>query len=100
MKVLLDKNNVVVAKAEDIKETEFGFYIKEIDTYYAPHGLKLVETKLNPRVRQDKLENGVVKANPDYKTPEEMARFRKDAELKRLLVEKVITKEEYDKIAK
>jgi hypothetical protein len=98
MKVLINKNNVVVAKAEDIKETEFGFYIKEIDTYYAPQDLRLVETKLNPRVNQDKLENGVVKANPDYKTPEEMTRLRKGMELKRLLAQKVITKAEYEKI--
>jgi hypothetical protein len=98
MKVLLDKNNVVIAKSKEIKEVENGFLIPEINTVYAPHGLKLVETKLNPRVNQDKLENGVVKANPDYKTPEEMARLRKDMELKRLLAQKVITKEEYEKI--
>jgi hypothetical protein len=78
MKVLLDKKNIVVAKAKDIKETEYGFYIKEVDTYYAPHGLRLVETKFNPRVQQDKLENGVVKVNPDYKTPEEIEKLLKE----------------------
>jgi len=98
MKVLLDENNVVIAKSESIEKTEFGFYIKEINTYYTPQDLRLVETKLNPKVMQDKLENGVIKANPSYKTPEEMARLRKDMELKRLLEEKVITQEEYEKI--
>jgi hypothetical protein len=80
MKVLVNENNVVVAKSQSIEETEFGFYIKEADTYYAPHGLRLVETKLNPRVSQDKLENGVVKANPDYKTPEELKKLAESIE--------------------
>jgi hypothetical protein len=72
MKVLLNENNVVVAKSTNIEKTKFGFYIKEIDTYYAPDGLNLVETKLNPRVQQDKLVDDKVIANPDYKTPEEI----------------------------
>jgi len=78
MKVLLNKNNVVIAKAEDIKETEFGFYIKEMDTYYSLNDFNSVETNLNPRVVQDKLENGVIKPNPDYKTPEEIEELLKE----------------------
>jgi hypothetical protein len=79
MKVLLNKNNVVIAKAEDIKETEFGFYIKEMDTYYSLNDFNSVETNLNPRVVQDKLENGVIKPNPDYKTPEEIEELLKES---------------------
>jgi hypothetical protein len=79
MKVLIDKNNVVVAKSESIEDTKFGFYIKEADTYYAPHDLQLVETKLNPRVQQDKLVSGKIVANENYKTPEQI-----EAELSKL----------------
>ena len=78
MKVLVNQNNIVVAKSESIEETEFGFYIKEVDTYYTPHDLQLVETKLNPRVMQDKLVDGKVVANPDYKTPEEIEALLKE----------------------
>jgi hypothetical protein len=72
MKVLIDKNNVVVAKALEIKEVENGFLIAEQNAIYAPHDLQLVETKLNPRVQQDKLINGKILANENYKTPEQI----------------------------
>jgi hypothetical protein len=78
MKVLLNKNNVVVAKAKEIKEVKNGFLIAEQNTVYAPHDLTLVETKLNPRVQQDKLVDGKVVANPDYKTPEEIEALLKE----------------------
>jgi hypothetical protein len=72
MKVLLNEKNVVVAKSKDIKEVSNGFFIPEQNTVYAPHGLKLVETKLDPRIQQDKLVNGKIQSNPDYKTLEQI----------------------------
>jgi hypothetical protein len=77
MKVLLNKDNVVVAKGANIEETKYGFYIKEIDTYYAPQELKLIETTLNPELQKDKLVNGQIVKNENYKTPEQI-----EAELK------------------
>jgi hypothetical protein len=79
MKVLINKDNVVVAKNENIKETEFGFYIKEIDTYYAPDNLILVETNLDVEVQKHKLVNGKSVANENYRTPEQI-----EAELAKL----------------
>ena len=78
MKVLLNENNVVVAKSNEITKVENGFLIPEENTVYAPHGLKLVETKLNPRVQQDKLVDGKVVVNRDYKTPEEIEALLKE----------------------
>jgi hypothetical protein len=72
MKVLLNKDNVIIAKAEDIKETQFGFYIKKIDTYYIPDNLTLVETNLNVEVQKHKLVNGQIVANENYKTFEQI----------------------------
>ena len=98
MKVLLDKNNVVIAKSSEIKKVENGFFVPEEDVIYALEGLQIVETTLNPKIMQDKLVNGKILPNPDYKTPEEIAKLTKDFELKRLLEQKVITQEEYEKI--
>jgi len=72
MKVLLNEKDVVVAKGSDIVLTPTGFLIAEQNTYYAPHGLRIEQTNLNPRVQQDKLVNGKVELNPDYKSPEEI----------------------------
>jgi hypothetical protein len=79
MKVLIDKNNVVVAKANEIVKREDGFFIEEYNIVYAPHDLTLIETELNPRVQQDKLVNGKSVANENYRTPEEI-----EAELAKL----------------
>jgi hypothetical protein len=100
MKVLLDKNNVVIAKSFEIKKVENGFFVPEEDVIYALEGLQIIETTLNPKIMQDKLVNGKILPNPDYKTPEEIAKLTKDFELKRLLEQKVITQEEYEKIIK
>ena len=72
MKVLINENNVVVAKANEIIKREDGFFIKEENTVYSPNYLTLIDTPLNPRVQQDKLVNGKIVANENYKTPEQI----------------------------
>lgn len=78
MKVLIDKNNVVVAKANEIVKRDDGFFIEEHNVVYAPHDLTLVDTPLNPRVQQDKLLNGKIVANENYKTSEQIEKELKD----------------------
>ena len=98
MKILINKNDVVIAKALKIEKVETGFFVPEENLIYAEEELKLIETELNPRLYQDKFIDGKVVPNPNYKTPEQMAKLKKEDELKRLLDMKVITQEEYEKI--
>jgi hypothetical protein len=79
MKVLLNEKNVVVAKGTEIQTISNGFFIPEQNVVYAPHGLHVEATTLNPRVQQDKLVKGKIEPNPDYKSPEEI-----QAELEKL----------------
>ena len=100
MKALLNKDDVVIAVSEEIEKVRNGFLVKDKNMVYASNGLRLVDTKLTPKPGKDKIVNGVVMKNPDFKTIKERNETRKNIELKRLLDTKVITKEEYDKIAK
>jgi hypothetical protein len=79
MKILLDKNNVVIAKADEIIEKEDGFYIEKENIIYSIPDLILTETPLNPEVQKHKLVNGQIVANENYKTPEQI-----EAELTKL----------------
>jgi len=98
MKVLINKDNVVVAKAKDIKKINNGFLIEEQKIIFADDGLKIIETKLNPKINEDKIVNDTIVPNPDFKTKEEIKKLIKEKELKQLLDRKIITKEEYEKI--
>jgi hypothetical protein len=68
MKVLLDENNIVVAKSEIIEVLENGFKIN--DTIYMKN-LVLLETDLNPEVQKEKIINGEIVINENYISPEE-----------------------------
>jgi len=68
MKVLLDENNIVVAKSEIIEVLENGFKIN--DTVYMKN-LVLLETDLNPEVQKEKIINGEIVINENYISPEE-----------------------------
>jgi hypothetical protein len=73
MKVLLNEKNVVVAKGAEITEVVNGFFIPEQNVVFAPHGLRVVETNLSPRIQQDKLVSGKIQPNLDYKSPEQIS---------------------------
>jgi hypothetical protein len=88
MKVLINKENVVVAKAEKIDKVENGFFIQEQDTIYSPENLTLVETNLDPIVQKDLLVNGKIVKNVNYKDPKELKIYD-------LVIQEIITKEQY-----
>jgi translation initiation factor 2 gamma subunit (eIF-2gamma) len=71
MKVLLNKDNVVIAKGEDMKPVINGVYIPQTNTIYAEGGLTIIETNLDPEVLKHKIVGGVIVNNPDYLTPEQ-----------------------------
>jgi hypothetical protein len=71
MKVILNSENVVVAKHENIEIVNNKIYIPEIDTYYIDEGLKVIHTNLDPRVQQDKLVDEKIEANLSYREIEE-----------------------------
>jgi hypothetical protein len=83
MKVLLNEKNVVVGKGIDIQKVSNGFFIPDQNIVYAPHGLHLEETNLNPRVQQDKLVKGKIEPNLDYKSSktirEEFKKMREES---------------------
>jgi hypothetical protein len=79
MKVLLNKDNVVIAKPKNIEKTEYGFYIKEENTYFPLQDFLLVETTLEPEPEKHKLVNGQIVENENYKTLEQI-----EAEIKAL----------------
>jgi hypothetical protein len=99
MKVLLNQKNIVLAVADEIVKVENGFLIPKTKTIYTIKGLKVVETELKPRVQQDKLVDGKVVPNDDYKTKEEILKFEKERQLKNLVDKKIITKAQYEKIS-
>jgi DNA-binding sugar fermentation-stimulating protein len=72
MKVLIDKNNVVIAKSNEIKKVKNGFFIEEENAVYSENDLILIETKLNPRLFQDKIVNGKIEINLNYKSFEDL----------------------------
>jgi hypothetical protein len=89
MKVLLNKDEVVVAKGKDAKVVTNGIFLDNV--VYGETGLKLIETDLNPRLLKDKIVNGKIIPNGEYVEPEH-------EHLKTFVVQKIITKEQYEKM--
>jgi hypothetical protein len=89
MKVLLNKDEVVVAKGKDAKVVTNGIFLDNV--VFGEPGLKLIETDLNPRILKDKIVNGKIVPNEDYVEPEH-------EHLKGFVVNKTITKEQYEKM--
>jgi hypothetical protein len=88
MKVLINEKYVVVAKSEKIEQVENGFFIPDQDVVFAPDGLKIVETNLDPIVHKDMLINDEIIENKNYKSPQELKIYN-------LVIDKIITKEQY-----
>jgi hypothetical protein len=86
MKVLLNKNNVVVDKSNEVKVVSNGVLINGL--IYGEPGLTVVETDLNPRIQKDKIVDGKIIPNGEYVEPEH-------EHLKAFVVQKIITKEQY-----
>jgi hypothetical protein len=86
MKVLLNKNKVVVAKGDNAKVVYNGILFE--GAIYGEPDLTVIETALNPRLQKDKIVNGKIVPNEDYVEPEH-------EHLKAFVVQKIITKEQY-----
>jgi hypothetical protein len=89
MKVLLNKDQVVVAKGKDSKVVSNGIFLDNV--VFGEPGLIVIETDLNPRTFKDKIVNGKIVPNEDYVEPEH-------EHLKGFVVNKTITKEQYEKM--
>jgi hypothetical protein len=88
MKVLINEKYVVVGKGQDIIQVENGFLIPDQNIVFAPDGLKIVETNLDPVPHKDLFINGQIMENKNYKTEQELKLYD-------LVVDKIITKEQY-----
>jgi hypothetical protein len=86
MKVLLNKNKVVVAKGDNAKVVSNGILFE--GAIYGEPDLTIVETDLNPRIQKDKIIDGKIIPNGEYVEPEH-------EHLKAFVVQKIITKEQY-----
>jgi hypothetical protein len=86
MKVLLNKDKVVVDKSNEAKVVSNGILINGL--IYGEQGLTVIETALNPRIQKDKIVDGKIIPNGDYVEPEH-------EHLKAFVVQKIITKEQY-----
>jgi len=89
MKVLLNKNQIVVDKGGESKVVTNGILFN--NAVYGEPGLTVIETDLNPRLLKDKIVNGKIVPNEDYVEPEH-------EHLKSFVVQKIITKEQYEKM--
>jgi hypothetical protein len=90
MKVLLDKDNVVVAVAEEIEKVSNGFLVVKENAVYALPDLRVVDAEINPTPYKDKLVDGVIIQNPTYKTLEEIDKLVKEIEAKQILDMKAV----------
>jgi len=88
MKVLIDTNNIVIAKSKEIEKVENGFYVKDQDVVFSPFELTLLETELDPEVQKDKIIDGKIYKNEFYFTEKEL-------KIRNLVLENIITKEQY-----
>jgi hypothetical protein len=70
MKILLDKDNVVVAKSKEIVETKYSFYVVDEDTHYF-YDFKVVESNLDVEPQKHKIIDKKVVVNEKYKSFEE-----------------------------
>jgi hypothetical protein len=86
MKVLLNKDKVVVDKSNEAKVVSNGILINGL--IYGEQGLTVIETALNPRIQKDKIVDGKIIPNGEYVEPEH-------EHLKAFVVQKIITKEQY-----
>jgi len=86
MKVLLNKDQVVVDKSNEVKVVSNGILINNV--IYGEQGLTVIDTNLNPRILKDKIVDGKIIPNGEYKSPEH-------EHLKTFVVQKIITKEQY-----
>jgi hypothetical protein len=89
MKVLLNKDEVVVAKGTEAKVVANGILLN--NAIYGEPDLVVIETDLNPRLLKDKIVNGKIIPNGEYVEPEH-------EHLKLFVVQKIITKEQYEKM--
>jgi uncharacterized XkdX family phage protein len=90
MKIILDRNQTVVAKAKEVKVVSGGLMLDNA-VVLGEAGLTVIETDLNPRNFKDKIVNGKIVPNGDYVEPEH-------EHLKEFVNNKTITKEQYQKI--
>jgi hypothetical protein len=91
MKYLVDGNNVVVYKVlREVKKAPNGFEVDGIYTF-PQEDLKIVDSVLELRVQKDKLVNGKPVPNENYLDIREK-------EYHQLVVNKVITKEQFKTI--
>jgi hypothetical protein len=91
MKVLLNKDQVVVDKSNEVKVVSNGILINNV--IYGEQGLTVIDTNLNPRILKDKIVDGKIIPNGEYKAPEH-------EHLKEFVVQKIITKEQYKQMTK
>jgi hypothetical protein len=89
MKIILNKNNVVVAKGDNAKVVANGIQIDNM--IFGEPGLTVIDTTLNPRIQKDKIVDGKIILNGEYVEPEH-------EHLKAFVVQKIITKEQYEKM--
>jgi len=69
MKILLNKDNVVIAKDLNIEELGDQNF-KCDDTIYPKHlNLHLVDLELDPDIQKHKVVNGALELNPNYVEP-------------------------------
>jgi hypothetical protein len=91
MKYLVDGNNVVVYKVlREVKKASNGFEVDGLYTF-PQEDLKIVDSVLELRVQKDKLVNGKPVPNENYLDIREK-------EYHQLVVDKVITKEQFKTI--
>jgi hypothetical protein len=88
MKVLIDTNNIVIAKSKEIEKVENGFYVKDQDVVFSTFELTLLETELDPEVQKDKIIDGKIYKNEFYFAEKEL-------KIRNLVLENIITKEQY-----
>jgi hypothetical protein len=71
MKVILDKDNIVIAKGKDVEPVKNGIYIAETNTIYGDGGLRIIETPLDPTPLKHKIVEGTLVDNDNFLTEEE-----------------------------
>ena len=68
MKIILNKDNVIVASGSDVRTVENGIYVDGV--IYAEHGLTINETTESFEIQKNKFEGGKVVANTNYVAPQ------------------------------
>ena len=68
MKIILNKDNVIVASGSEVRTVENGIFVDGV--IYAEHGLTVAETSQEFEIQKNKFEGGSVVPNPNYVAPQ------------------------------